>query len=245
MMIRCLAIDDEVLALELLEDNIRKVPFLDLVQACKSGYEAMEIIQREKIDLVFLDIQMPDISGIQFLKSLKNKPLVIFTTAYEKYALQGFELDVIDYLLKPFSFERFLKSVNKAQEYINLLEKPVIQPSKEELPFSENYLFVKSDYKLVKIDIKDILYVEGLKDYIKIYIQDLDRPVITLSSMKAVEEKLPAAGFIRVHRSFIVAINKVSFIQRNTVHIGNKEIPVSEHHKENLFNIIHKNKIID
>jgi len=244
-MIRCLAIDDELLALDLLEDNIRKVPFLELVKACKSGFEAMEIMQKEKIDLVFLDIQMPDISGIQFLKSLKTKPLVIFTTAYEKYALQGFELDVIDYLLKPFSFERFLKSVNKAQEYLNLIEKPILQPQKEDLSTSEKYLFVKSDYKLVKIDIKDILYIEGLKDYVKIYVEGQERPVITLSSMKAVEEKLPSNSFIRVHRSFIVAIEKVRFIQRNTVHIANKEIPVSEHNRENLFTIIHKNKIID
>lgn len=244
-MLRCLAIDDESLALDLLEDNIRKVPFLELVKKCRSAFEAIEILRQEKIDLIFLDIQMPDVSGIQFLKSLNKKPPVIFTTAFEKYALQGYELDVIDYLLKPFSFERFLKAVNKAQEYLDLTEKSGLPASVEGTNGARNYLFVKTDYKLVKINLREIVYIEGLKDYIKIYTTTAERPVITLLTMKAMEEKLSPREFVRVHRSYIVAIHQVQFIQRNTVHIGNKEIPVSEHYKDNLYKIINKTKMME
>jgi DNA-binding LytR/AlgR family response regulator len=239
-MIRCLAIDDEVLALDLIEDNIRKIPFLELVKRCKNAFEAMEILQNEKIDILFLDIQMPDITGIQFLKSLQEKPLVIFTTAYEKYALEGFELDVIDYLLKPFSFDRFLKAVNKAKDYLHLKEKTASPEAGTGLRSPAGYLFVKADYKLVKIDFDEILYIEGLKDYIKIYTGE--KPVLTLLSLKSIEEKLPPADFVRVHRSYIVAVKKIRFIRRNFIHIGNKEIPVSENYKEQLFNIINQDK---
>jgi DNA-binding LytR/AlgR family response regulator len=238
-MMRCLVIDDEALALDLLEDNIRKVSFLELVAKCRSGFEAFEILQKEKIDLIFLDIQMPDISGIQFLKSLPVKPLVIFTTAYEKYALEGFEMDVVDYLLKPFSFDRFLKSVNKAQEYLGLQKKAEASEI-ESPPKVPEYLFVKSDYKLIKIDTKDILYIEGLKDYIKIYLGD--KPVITLLSMKAIEEKLPSVDFFRIHRSFIVNLHKIKFIQRNTVIIGDKVIPIGENYKDPFLKVINYNK---
>jgi DNA-binding LytR/AlgR family response regulator len=240
-MIRCIAIDDETLALDLIEDNIRKVPFLELVKKCKSAFEALEPLQNEKIDILFLDIQMPDITGIQFLKSLKNKPLVIFTTAYEKYALEGFDLDVIDYLLKPFSFDRFLKAVNKAKDYLRLNEKTTLHENGTDTRSTAGYIFVKADYKLVKIDFNDILYIEGLKDYIKIY--SGEKPVLTLLSMKSLEEKLPVSDFVRVHRSYIVAVKKIQFIQRNFIHIGNKEIPISDNYKEQLFNIINRNKM--
>ena len=239
-MIRCLAIDDEVLALELLEDNIRKVPFLELAGKCRSAFEAMEILRKEKIDLVFLDIQMPDISGIQFLKSLRKKPLVIFTTAYEKYALEGFELDVVDYLLKPFPMERFLKAVNKAQEVLERGSRLTAGRMQPEDTNATGFLFVKADYKLVKIEFRQILYIEGLKDYVKIYAGE--RPVITLSSMKSIEEKLPAGLFIRVHRSFIVNIRKIEYLQRNHLRIGTKDIPVSESYREAFLRIINQNK---
>ncbi|MCX6244372.1 MAG: LytTR family DNA-binding domain-containing protein [Bacteroidetes bacterium] len=242
-MIRCIAIDDEKLALDLIEDDIRKVPFLELVKTCRSGFEALDVLQNEKIDLLFLDIQMPDISGIQFLKSLNNKPLVIFTTAYEKYALEGFELDVIDYLLKPYSFERFLKAVNKAQEYL-------INTGNIQLPETAgatspegNFFFVKSDYKLVKIEISEILYIESLKDYVKIYTGG--KPILTLSSMKAIEERLPSSDFIRVHRGFIVNIRKIRYIQRNSIMVENKEIPIGENYKEAFLNAINQNKMIE
>jgi len=241
-MIRCIAIDDEKLALDLIEDDILKVPFLQLVKKCRSGIEALDVLQNEKIDLIFLDIQMPDISGIQFLKSLSHKPLVIFTTAYEKYALEGFELDVVDYLLKPYSFERFLKAVNKVQEHHNL-EKSLAQTGAEEISFSSQYIFVKSDYKLVKIEIAEIQYIESLKDYVKIVVGD--KPIVTLSSMKAIEEKLVAPDFIRIHRSFMVNLRKIQYIHKNFVKMGEKEIPIGDNYKENFQQIINKKNKID
>jgi DNA-binding LytR/AlgR family response regulator len=241
-MIRCIAIDDENLALDLIEDDILKVPFLQLVKKCRSGIEALDVLQTEKIDLLFLDIQMPDISGIQFLKSLPHKPLVIFTTAYEKYALEGFELDVIDYLLKPYSFERFLKAVNKAQDYLSILEKNQALPAAGEIRYSSQFIFVKSDYKLVKIEIAEIQYIESLKDYIKIIVGG--KPVMTLSSMKAIEEKLVAPDFIRVHRSFMVNIRKIQYIHRNFVMVGDKEIPIGDNYKDSFLQVINqKNRI--
>jgi DNA-binding LytR/AlgR family response regulator len=240
MMIRCLAIDDEMLALDLLEDNIKKVPFLELVKTCRNAIEALEILRTQSIDLIFLDIQMPDISGIQMLKSLHHKPLVIFTTAFSNYATEGFDLDVIDYLLKPYSFERFLKAVNKAHEHMDLLVRASTQANTKEPGTSQNFLFVKADYKLYKINLKDILYIEGLKDYVKIYVGE--KPIVTQMSMKALEEKLPPHEFIRVHRSFIVAFNKIDFIQKQILTIGKKEIPISEHYRDQLFKIINYEK---
>ena len=240
-MIRCLAIDDEVLALELLEDNIRKVPFLELAGKCRSAFEAMEILRNEPVDLVFLDIQMPDISGIQFLKSLRKRPLVIFTTAYEKYALEGFELDAVDYLLKPFTLERFLRAVNKAREFLERGRRPVTIPVQRGTKETPGFLFVKSDYKLVKIEFREIRYIEGLKDYVKIF--SGERTVITLSSMKSIEEKLPAGMFIRVHRSYIVNIRKIEYLQRNHLRIGTKNIPLSDTYREAFLRIINQNKI--
>lgn len=243
MTIRCLAIDDEMLALDLLEDNIKKIPFLELVKTCRSAMDAMEILGTEHIDLLFLDIQMPDISGIQLIKSLHHKPLVIFTTAFSKYATEGFDLDVIDYLLKPYPFERFLKAVNKVHEYMDLCERASNQANAKEIVASPNFLFVKADYKLYKINLKDILYIEGLKDYVKIYAGE--KPIVTQMSMKGLEEKLPPQDFIRVHRSFIVAFNKIDFVQKQMLTIGKKEIPISEHYRDQLFKIINYEKPMD
>lgn len=240
MNIRCLAIDDEMLALDLIEDNIRKVPFLELVHKCRGAIEAMEVLRREQIDLIFLDIQMPDISGIQLLKSLHHKPMVIFTTAFSKYATEGYDLDVIDYLLKPYSFERFLKAVNKVHEYMDLRGRVAAQPSAHEIIASSQFLFVKADYKLYKINLKDILYIEGLKDYVKIFISE--KPIVTQMSMKSLEEKLSPQDFIRVHRSFIVAFNKIDYIQKHMLTVGKKEIPISEHYRDQLFKIINYEK---
>ena len=242
-MIRCIAIDDEMLALDLIEDNIKKVPFLELVQTCRSAIEAMEVLRNQPVDLLFLDIQMPDISGIQMLKSLHNKPLVIFTTAFSTYAKEGFDLDVIDYLLKPYSFERFLKAVNKVHEYMDLHDRAISQATTKEIVASPTYLFVKADYKLYKINLCDILYIEGLKDYVKIFITE--KPIVTQMSMKTLEEKLPSHDFIRVHRSFIVAFNKIDFVQKHMLTIGKKEIPISEHYRDQLFSIINREKSTD
>jgi DNA-binding LytR/AlgR family response regulator len=243
MNIRCLAIDDEMLALDLLEDNIKKVPYLELVQTCRSAMEAMVVLRDQSIDLLFLDIQMPDISGIQLLRSLHHKPLVIFTTAFSKYATEGFDLDVIDYLLKPYSFERFLKAVNKVHEYMDLRDRAANQAGNKEIVASPNFLFVRADYKLYKINLKDILYVEGLKDYVKIYVSE--KPIVTQMSMKALEEKLPSHDFIRVHRSFIVAFNKIDYVQKHMLTIGKKEIPISEHYRDELFKIINYEKPLE
>jgi DNA-binding LytR/AlgR family response regulator len=228
---RCIAVDDEALALDLLEDNIRKVPFLTLVKRCKNTFEAHEAVMKENIDLIFLDIQMPGISGVQFLQTITSPPMVIFITAYEQYALEGFNLNVVDYLLKPVSFDRFLKAVNKAHELYTLKNTPSVSDSPD-------YLFVNADYSLVKINVRDILYIEGLKDYIKIFIENVPRPVITRMSMKAMDEKLPPDRFIRVHKSFIVSVDKIVSIRKGKIAIGNANIPVSEHYKENLYRFI-------
>jgi DNA-binding LytR/AlgR family response regulator len=231
-MMRCLAVDDESLALDLLEDNIRKIPYLTLVRRCKNAFEAQEVLSKESIDLIFLDIQMPGITGIQFLQSVTAPPLVIFITAYDQFALDGFNLDVVDYLLKPVSFDRFLKAVNKAHELFAHRNNP-------QLPGPPlDYLFVNAEYNLVKINVRDIVYVEGLKDYIKIFLQNVQWPVITRMSLKLIEEKLPSDKFVRVHKSFIVSLDKIISIRKGKISIGSVHVPISEHYKENLHRFI-------
>lgn len=239
-MIRCLAVDDELLSLELLEDNIRRIPFLQLAGLCSSAYEAMEIMRKEPIDLIFLDIQMGGISGTQFLQGLSalpGKPMVIFVTAYKKYALEGFELDVLDYLVKPVAFERFLKAVNKAAA-IHALQQSQSTTLTPPPPTGSDYFFVNVEYNLVRIDIDQICYIEGLKDYIKIFITGTDKPVITRLSMKAIAERLPTQRFNRVHKSFIIAMDKISSIRKNRVYIGQHIIPISDTHRSELFTLI-------
>lgn len=233
-MMRCIAVDDEPLALDLLEDNISKVPFLTLTGRCKNAFEAHEAIIKGNIDLIFLDIQMPGISGVQFLQSVTSPPLVIFITAYEQFALEGFNLDVVDYLLKPVSFDRFLKAANKAHELFTLKASGVNITSS---PASE-YLFVNAEYNLIKINIRDIVYVEGLKDYIKIFIANTQRPVITRMSLKLIEEKLPSDKFVRVHKSYIVSVEKIVSIRKGKISINSVQVPISEHYKENLHRFI-------
>lgn len=233
-MIRCIAIDDEQLVRELLEDNIQRVPFLQLVKTCKNAMEALEVLQQEQIDLIFLDIQMPRLNGLQLLQSLQNPPMVIMVTAYEEYALEGFNLQVVDYLLKPFSFERFLKACNRASELFRLKQANAA-PADETDAF-----FVHVEYTQVKIVTADIEYVEGLKDYIKIHLSSSSKPVLTRMTMKAMEEKLPAAGFIRTHKSYLVAVKKITTIKRDLVCIGAKEIPVSEFYKENVNKLLNQ-----
>jgi DNA-binding LytR/AlgR family response regulator len=226
-MMRCIAVDDEKLVLDLLVDNISQVPYLHLVKACKNATEAIEALQHEKIDLLFLDIQMPKLSGLQLIQTLQHPPMTILVTAYEKYALEGYDLNVVDYLLKPVAFERFLKACNKAKGLFDLKNNTTNE-------HSSDHLFVNVEYTLVKISFADILFVEGLKDYLKIHLASLPKAVLTKMSLKAMEEKLPAGKFIRVHKSFIVAVDKVTIIKRDFVCIGNQEVPVSEFYKENL-----------
>ncbi len=222
-MINCLAIDDEPLALDVLEDFIEKVPFLKLIKGCTSAMEAMELMHQHDIELLFLDIQMPQVSGVQLLKSLNYQPLVIFTTAYSDYALEGFNLDAVDYLLKPFTFERFLKAVNKASHLINL------QHKNGEVVTDKEYMFVKSGYDTVKVKFNEILYIEGLKDYVKIH--TTGKTVIALMSMKALEDLLPD-NFIRIHRSYIIDFERVSLVQKRKVFMDTVEIPIGEVFRE-------------
>lgn len=226
-MIRCIAIDDEPLALELLVDNISKVPFLNLVAACENALEAMKIMEQQSIDLVFLDIQMPGLTGLQFIKSMTIKPIIILITAYEKYALQGFELDVTDYLVKPVSLDRFIKACNKANELFYLKTQPKVATD-------AGYFFVNVDYSLVKIITSDIVYIEGLKDYIKIHLKSSQRPVVTRLAMKTIEEQLPAAAFIRIHKSYIVSIAFITATRKSSVFINTLELPVSDNYKDNI-----------
>lgn len=234
-MMRCMVVDDESLVRELLEDNIRQIPFLQWVKSCKNALEATEALQTIPVDLLFLDIQMPRVNGLQFLQALTNPPLVILVTAYEQYALEGFNLHVADYLLKPFTFERFLRACNRAHELFGLQQQtsPTAPPPAVPADF-----FVNVEYALVKIVVDDIQYIEGVKDYIKIYLQSVTRPVLTRMTLKAMEERLPPPAFIRTHKSFLVAVSKITTIKRDLVCIGDKEIPVSGSYKVNLNQIL-------
>lgn len=232
-MMRCIIVDDEQLVRELLEDNIRQIPFLRLVASCKNPLEAIGILKTGNIDLVFLDIQMPRLNGLQFLQSLDNPPLVILVTAYEKYALEGFNLNVVDYVLKPFSFQRFLTACNRAAELFGLKQLKIGAAKNTSADF-----FVNVEYTLVKISVQDIEYIEGLKDYIKIHLATSPKPILTRMTIKAMEEKLPPPAFIRTHKSFLVAASKITSVKRDFVCIGPKEVPVSESYKENITRLL-------
>ena len=233
-MIRCLAVDDETPALDILEDNIRQIPFLQLVGKCKNAYSAMEILQQEPVDLLFLDIEMPGINGLSLLKSLPKKPMAIFITAYRNYAVEGFDLDVLDYLIKPVTFDRFLKAANKALEYQSFLQK---EDRNASVQFPD-YFFIHTEYQLVKIFLHEITYIEGLRNYVKIYLVDSPKPVLSKLSMRAIEERLPPGKYARVHKSFIVMIDKISSIRNDIVRIKEKEIPVSRSYKDLFFKMI-------
>lgn len=239
MKLRCIAVDDERLARKLLEENIRQLPFLELVKSCKNAFEAMEVLQEEDIDLMFLDIQMPGLLGTKFLESLREKPMVIFVTAYANYAVESYELDVVDYLMKPVSLERFTKAAYKALDtYRNKHQAPPPTPDTPSSESSSNSFFVNVEYALVKVDIEDITHIEAMKDYVKIYLQSAAKPVITKSTMKAIEEKLPDKQFLRVHKSYIIALDKIESIRSHQISIGQHEIPVSESKMEELLDRI-------
>lgn len=221
--INCVAIDDEPFALEIMADDIQKISFLNLVGTFSNPMDAWELIKQGKVDLIFLDIQMPVISGTQFLRSLPTPPMVIFTTAYQQYALEGYDLDVVDYLLKPIPFDRFLKAVNKAEELFRLRSK-----EQQNLPVFEeaNFFFIYSEYKQIKIYFDDVLYVEGLKDYVKIYVKQQSKPILTRMNLKMMATKLSPQLFCRVHHSFIVALDKISAFQKTKLLVGEKELPI-------------------
>lgn len=245
-MINVIIVDDEPLAQDVLETYIEKVPELKLVKKCSNAFEANEALKNNQIDLMFLDIQMPQLTGIDFLKTLSKPPLVIFTTAYSNYAIEGFELNALDYLLKPISIDRFMKAVNKAVEQVALQRKdtPVgsSAPAEEEGP---DYIFVKADKKLVKVNFDEILYIEGLKDYVIIRMEG--QRVITLQTMKSLEDKLPQSQFKRIHRSYIVNIKHIEAVVGNMVEVTEKgqakHLPVGKNYRDELLDMINKNRL--
>lgn len=243
--IRCLAVDDEPLALDILAKYINQLPSLTLVGTCTDALEALSLIQQGKVDLVFVDIQMPSLTGIQFLRVVNGKCKAILTTAYSEYAMEGYELDVIDYLLKPISFERFLKAVQKASGRFHsnpVLSTPVpepVKPIENKTPANEpqlDFIFVKTEYKIIKLSLSSILYIEGLKDYVSIY--TTDERILTLQTMKKMEELLPSNRFVRVHKSYIVSLEKINSIERQRIFIGRNTIPIGESYYKDFIKLI-------
>ena len=230
---RCIIVDDEPLVRELVEDNLSQVPFLELVTSCKSALDALDVLQKQQVDLIFLDIQMPRLNGLHFLQSLDHAPLVIIISAYEKYAVEGFNLQVADYILKPFSFDRFLKACNRAADLFRMKNQAKPLEAVKDYDF-----FVNVEYSHVRVIAADILYVESCKDYIKIFLSSAIKPVITRMSLRTIETKLPAGAFIRTHKSFLVAISKITTIKRDVVCIGKTEIPVSDTFRENINKVL-------
>ena len=242
-MINVIIVDDEPLAQDVLESHIQKVPEINIVQKCSNALEANDALRNNAIDLMFLDIQMPQLTGMEFLRTLSNPPLVIFTTAYPNYAVEGFELNALDYLLKPISLNRFIKATNKAIDQINLKKGSQVQA--ETPKDGPDYFFVKADKKLIKVNYKDIIYIEGLKDYV--IIRMANSRVITLQTMKSLESKLPQGQFKRIHRSYIVGVNQIKAIVGNMVEITEKgqakHLPIGKNYREELLAIINKNKL--
>ena len=237
MTLNCLVVDDEPLALELMAGYVRQTPFLTLAGGCSSAVEALEMLKTASVDLLFLDIQMPQLNGLELSKMIDPKTRVIFTTAFEQYALEGFRVDALDYLLKPISYAEFLKAAAKAQRWFKLQSAAVSGGG------APQQIFVKSDYKMVQIALSEILYVEGVKDYIQIHTAD-GRRIMTLMSMKAIEESLPADRFVRVHRSFIVNMDHIQTIERNRIVFGKVYIPISDSYKDRFSELLARRSLI-
>src|ERR1700691_5412578 len=227
-MLNCIAVDDEKLALNLLVDNIRRVAYLNLVAQCRDALSAIKALKEHAVDLVFIDIQMPGISGIQFVESLAKGPMVIFVTAYREFAVEGYSLDVVDYLVKPVPIERFLKACDKALELHKLKMSAGNSPAREEV----DYFFVNADYSLIKVHYKDIAWIQGLKDYVKIYFNHSSKPLIARGSVSAMEKILPAGRFIRIHKSYIVSKSGITAVRKNSVFIGTAEFIIGETYRD-------------
>ncbi len=242
MTLKCLIVDDEELARNLLEENIRDIPFLELVGMCKNPFEAMQILEEQAVDLMYLDIQMPGMLGTKFLQSLREKPLVIFVTAYDQYAVESYDLEVVDYLLKPVSMERFAKAAYKAleekQKRAALLASSMAEAKNTDQNDAPDHFFVNVEYTLVKIRINDICHIESMKDYVKIFLETAKKPILTKSTLKSIEEKLPPQGFMRVHKSFIVNLNKIEAIRSQKIAINGHFIPVSDVHLAALMRVL-------
>ncbi|MGB0863600.1 MAG: LytR/AlgR family response regulator transcription factor [Saprospiraceae bacterium] len=240
--IKCLVVDDEALARKLLQTYIERIPYLELVATCKNPIEASGFLQATTIDLMFLDIQMPQISGVDFLKTLTKRPLVVFTTAYEKYALEGYQLDIVDYLLKPFGFDRFFQAMNKASARLN------IQTTTESIPVpssfetnstdEKNFLLVKSEHKIHRLKHKDILYIQSMQSYVSYYTNK--ERILSLNTMKKLEVELPSKQFIRIHKSYIVAIDQIEMLEGNQIIVGKVKIPIGASYKDEVMRRVFK-----
>jgi DNA-binding LytR/AlgR family response regulator len=238
--ISCILVDDEPLALELLERYVKKTPFLECKFQCSNGIEALSYLEEAEVDLIFLDIQMPELSGLELSRIITKKSRIVFTTAFNSYALDGFRVNALDYLLKPFNYDEFLRAANRAREWYQLTQKLKTRKSVS----NNSSIFVKTGYKLVKIDLNDIICFEGLKDYIKIHLSSAQSPILTLMSLKALEGELPPADFLRIHRSFIIALNKITKIEKGHVEIsGGLRIAIAGHYRERIESFIKSNSV--
>lgn len=236
-MIRCIAIDDEPLSLAQISNYISKIPYLELVGKCRDALEAMKIISETQVDLMFVDINMPDLNGLDFVRSLNQKPKVIFTTAYSEYAIEGYKVEAVDYLLKPFSFQDLLGAADRARRLIE------DKPTTEELKVQDNSIFVKSEYRITRIDVSDIKYVESMGEYLRIFLEGQPKPLMPLMSMKRMEEILPAKNFMRVHRSYIVNLDKIQEISRMRIIFDDVYIPVGDNYKQKFMEYINERSI--
>jgi DNA-binding LytR/AlgR family response regulator len=238
-MIKCIAIDDEPLALKQLAGYITKTPFLDLIGEFGNAMKALTFLKDNEVDLMFVDINMPDLSGLDFVRSQANPPRVIFTTAYSEYAVEGFQVNALDYLLKPFDYDVFLKSASRALDWFSLQEK-----KSTKVESNDNFLFIKSEYKVLRINLSDITYIEGMREYIRIHLSG-QKPIMTLLSMKKIEEYLPVEKFMRVHRSYIINLDRITTIDRNRIVFDNNiYIPVSEQYNQKFQEYLKKNFLI-
>ncbi|KQR70682.1 LytTR family DNA-binding domain-containing protein [Pedobacter sp. Leaf176] len=237
-MIRCLAVDDEVYASDIIASFISKTPFLELVGTTTNAFEALAMVQEHKVDLIFLDIQMPELTGIQFLKICGDKCRVILTTAYPEYALDGFDLNVVDYLLKPISYERFYKAAQKAQQIISPSQYEVV-PAPNQI---NDFIFVKGDTKnkFIKVNYNEILYIEGLKNYVSVYTES--QRIVTYQALRELETQLPQPPFYRLHKSYIISLEKIKMIDGNALYIGDQSIPIGDTYREEFFKIVREKK---
>ncbi|MCB0568940.1 MAG: response regulator transcription factor [Phaeodactylibacter sp.] len=237
--IKCLIVDDEPMALSLIERYVLKTPFLSLKKKCANAFEAIDFLSEHEADLVFLDIQMPELSGLQLSKVLPGHTRVIFTTAFDRYDVESYRVDALDYLLKPFSYEEFLQAATKAQKWFAQQREDTNQT--KDTP--NDYFFIKSEYKQVKVKFDEILYIESMKEYLKIWVTAQSKPYLTLMALKKVEEELPPGRFMRIHRSYIIALNKIDEVERNQVIINDKRIAVSEPYRQAFHQFLDSNSL--
>ena len=247
-MIKCIAVDDEPLALKKLVTYIKKIPYLELAAQCHSAIEAQQVIEQQEVDAIFLDINMPDLNGLDFAKSLNHNhskgPVMVFTTAYSEYAIEGYKANAVGYLLKPYSFDEFEAAAQKVQDVCEIRQHAFNEGESEgntEVNADDNIIYVKSDYKIVRIDIEHILYIEAMSEYLRISCDNRDKPVIVLLSMKKIEEHLPSGMFMRIHRSFIINLDKISEVKKNHVILeGDASMPIGDNYKDNFMNYLNK-----